>query len=358
MVSRFSCSRGPACGWHAAFARAVAFGACALGGVACVPELDDRVFLVTGPTLLGIAATPAEAAPSSSVTMSALYVDPNGDRSADPSTHLAWSFCVAREALTDQGTVSPGCLASGGPNLVGIGDGPSAKGVLPADTCRLFGPDPPDATNGQPAGRPVDPDPTGGFFQPVRLLLSDGGDTFAIGATRIACGVGGATGQVTSEFAAQYTMNQAPALASLSIVRATGKTIVAPDAPGAAPGGVVAPGEHVTLEAAWAPCATTATCSNGVCGKPVGCTGSEQYLVFDPVGRALEVQREAIRVAWFTTGGTLEDDTSGRAASEADTSTLDNPWTAPTTAGDVRIWLVIRDDRGGVGWQSYRVQVN
>jgi hypothetical protein len=331
----------------------------------CVPELNDRAFLVSGPTLLGIASTPAEAAPPDPVTLTALYVDQNGDRSAN----LAWSFCIARKALTDQGTVSPSCLATGGAGLVAIGTGTSAMAPLPADSCRLFGPDQPDSTNGQPAGRPVDPDPTGGYYQPAVLLVREGSDAFSIGATRIACGVGGASADVAADFTKRYRMNQAPAIASLEILRADGTSETV--TPEIAAGAAVKAGEQTTMRASWASCPTTPVCGDGICGidetamscpsdctAPVGCTGSEQYLAFDPEARALATHREAIRVAWYATGGSLADDTSGRAEDEAATPTLDNAWTAPTVAGEVRVWLVVRDDRGGVGWQSYRIEVN
>jgi hypothetical protein len=349
-------------------ARPVAAVALALFALlpACVPELDDRSFLVTGPSLLAITSTPAEAAPPAAITYRALYVDENGPRSAD----LSWAFCVARQALTDSGTVSPDCLAPSGDSLTLIGSGPSATGPLPSDSCRLFGPDPPDAVTGMPAGRPVDPDPTGGFYQPVRLLVSDAGDVYTIGATRIACGLAGGTATVSSEFAMRYRDNENPAVASLSLVRASGTTRITPDVPGALPGATVMRGESVTLHATWAACPTTPICGDGICGidetamscpadctTPVGCTGSEQYLLYDLATSSLVAQREVITVAWYATGGTLADDTSGRDQSEADMPSLDNPWVAPTAAGEVRLWLVVRDDRGGVGWQSYRVQV-
>ncbi len=341
-------------------------GALALSG--CTPELDDRLFLVTGPRLLAIAPSPAEAAPPAPVTFRALYVDPGGVRTEGT---LSWAYCTARKALTDDGTVSQACLAAAGADLTPIGSGATAGGPLPMDGCRLFGPDLPAPTAGQPSGRPVDPDPTGGFYQPVRLLVRDGGASTAIGAARMACGLGGGpTPDVAADFAQRYRLNEAPALASLSLVRAGHATPIAPDAPGAPPGATVARGEAVTLRAAWAACPTKAVCGDGVCGidedattckadcaAPKGCTGSEAYLVLDAASRALVTAREAIRVAWFATGGTLGDDSSGRDPSEAGETTLDNGWTAPATGGDVRLWVVIRDDRGGVGWESYRVAV-
>lgn len=333
---------------------------------ACVPELDDRSFLVTAPSLLAISSTPAEAAPPASIAYRALYVDQNGPRSAD----LSWAFCVARQALTDPGTVSPDCLQPSSDELTPIGTGATAAGPLPSDACRLFGPDSPDEVAGMPAGRPVDPDPTGGFYQPVRLLVQDPGPVSTIGATRIACGLAGGNATLSSAFAASYRANESPAIASLSLVRASGSTPITPDTPGAAPGATVTRGESLTLHATWATCPTTPACGDGVCGidetatscpadctTPVGCTGSEQYLVLDPTTSTLTPAREQITVAWYATGGTLADDTSGRTAAEAATTSLDNPWIAPAQPGDVWVWLVVRDDRGGVGWQSYRIAV-
>ncbi len=62
-------------------------------------------------------------------------------------------------------------------------------------------------------------------------------------------------------------------------------------------------------------------------------------------------------MAWYATGGTLTYDTSGPPEGSMGVTSLDNPWTAPNTSGDVWLWLVVRDDRGGVGWQSYQVRV-
>jgi hypothetical protein len=35
----------------------------------------------------------------------------------------------------------------------------------------------------------------------------------------------------------------------------------------------------------------------------------------------------------------------------------DNAFTAPTRAGDVRVWIVLRDERGGVAWRALRLRV-
>lgn len=104
-----------------------------------------------------------------------------------------------------------------------------------------------------------------------------------------------------------------------------------------------------SVRASWDACPTGST--------PASCAGSEQYVWFDPEARVVSLRREAIRVAWFTTAGALATDSSGVAEDDAAGSDTDNTWTAPDTAGEARLWLVVRDDRGGVGWQSYRVRV-
>lgn len=333
----------------------------ALGG--CTPQLEDRSFLVTGPSLLAIASSPAEAEAPAAVTFRALYVDPSGERSAGD---LGWSFCVARRALTDEGTVSPACLQPEGQDLVPIGAGASVTGALPMDACRLFGPDPPEPMDGEPAGRPVDPDPSGGYYQPVRLLVRDGGQRVTVGTTRLVCGLADATAEVAADFGKRYRRNESPAIASLSLVRGAAAEVIAPDVVGAK----VKPGEKVTLRASWETCPTAPACGDGMCGidedvtgcaadctTPRGCSGAEPYLVFDPTTRELVTRREEIRVSWFATAGEIADDVVGRAADEAGKSDVENTWTAPAKAGEARLWLVIRDDRGGLGWQGYRVQI-
>jgi hypothetical protein len=63
---------------------------------ACKPNLDETVSLITQTRVLGVQATPAEGAPSASVTFTALVVDENGPV-ASPS--ITWDFCNARNPL-------------------------------------------------------------------------------------------------------------------------------------------------------------------------------------------------------------------------------------------------------------------
>ena len=90
---------------------------------------------------------------------------------------------------------------------------------------------------------------------------------------------------------------------------------------------------------------------------PHGCRGSEPYGYFDPLAREVRDRRESMRVSWFANDGVFDHDRTGRSEAEADQSFSDNAWTAPEASGEVLLWVVLRDDRGGVGFESYRVRV-
>ena len=65
-----------------------------------------------------------------------------------------------------------------------------------------------------------------------------------------------------------------------------------------------------------------------------------------------------MRVAWFSTAGSFEDDHTGRPEEEFATSSSENAWTAPNAPGLVFMWVVLRDARGGSDWQSFQLQVD
>jgi len=115
------------------------------------------------------------------------------------------------------------------------------------------------------------------------------------------------------------------------------------------------PGETVTFRASWAQCA--APCTGESCKAPAPCTGAEPYLDLDLISHQLVDRRESIRVSWYSNDGSFDHDRTGRTEGEAGTPNTDNAWTAPSTSADVRFWVVIRDDRGGVGWSSYVIHV-
>lgn len=324
--------------------------------LACVPELAADLSRVDEARVLAVRAEPAEAAPGEEVTLTALYADASGTLAEAP---LAWSLCIARRPLAELGPISRACLQDVGDALLAVGTGLSVQAKVPADACRLFGPEPPPATPGEPSGRPVDPDPSGGYYQPI--VLAPPGDASTLLQLRIACGLAGATQQQAAEFRRRYQPNLAPEVAALG--RAGG-----PAQPEDLPL-VVTAGESVALRVRWPTCPEDPVCGDGVCGPDEGveacpgdcggapgCGGAETYLRLDPSALALRAQREAIRVAWFASAGSFDAASTGRAAGERE-ATSDNTWTAPEDPGPATIWVVLRDDRGGASWRSLVVEV-
>jgi hypothetical protein len=289
-----------------------------------------------------------------------LLVDPTG--TADTAT-IDWAFCNQPKPLAELGTVSPLCLRTQGAWFTDVGDGIQTKGVLPSVACREFGPAVPVAQAGQPSGRPVDPDTTGGYYQPVRLWEPQSG-LLAIGEARLLCGLAGGSSAQTTQFAKQYLANTNPEVASLAASLAT--PLLPDDTDGG--GANIAPaGKALPLEISWASCPVVSnppSCGDGVCGPDPNdcktdcpaqpCTGAEQYLYLD--SSTLVIRREAMHVAWYATAGTFDDDSTGRA--EDDTATIsDNVWHAPAQPGTVHLWVVLQDDRGGVGWKGFTIAV-
>lgn len=320
---------------------------------------------VPGQNDLVLAEPKPSAGSKTPVTYQALFVGPDGDLDA---TGLDWAFCNVRKPIAASGIINTDCLEPRSPDLMPI-DGAVASTLEPADAgadagaalvfdktieanlaenvCSVFGPSPPTPKPGQPPSRPADPDTTGGYYQPLRIRFDvDGADQYAVAVTRIACGVGGDVGTLFNQ---RYHRNENPALDALSVIRASGKTEVVSENSDVH----VTEGEQITFSAAWSTCAATSDPTTGPC------TGAEPYVVVDDTGLALTDRREAMRVSWFATEGDFDHDNTGRTEEEstAGATTSDNVWTAPAVAKEILLWIVIRDDRGGVGWREVRVDV-
>src|SRR6185503_17910087 len=141
--------------------------------------------LVVGPRILASRSTPAEAKPETedAVTYEALAVSSDGTLAQPP---IDWALCIAQKPLAETGPIASKCMVPSADYLVHLGEGASADATLPIDGCRLFGSTPPDPEPGQPPARPVDPDTSGGYYQPVRLLLqTDAGRFYAAAQTRL-----------------------------------------------------------------------------------------------------------------------------------------------------------------------------
>ncbi|HTQ06858.1 MAG TPA: hypothetical protein VMI54_23535 [Polyangiaceae bacterium] len=342
----------------------------AVGLVAgCKPDIAGAPSIIDGPRILAIKSEPAEAAPKANptptITWSTLFVGPDGN--LDPS-RLDWALCMARKPLATAGEIAPECLAPSGPDLNDLGAGDSVSNLLPDSGCNLFGPNPPVPMPGEPAPRPTDPDSTGGFYQPLRIADDEpDGYEYAVGLTRISCGLARVSPDQAADYQQRYRPNQNP---SLSNVVVDPDQSAAPLTSDPSTTAVVNAGSQVTLRATWPDCPLEPTCGDGICGAnedkndcpadctdPHGCAGSEPYVYFDLNQRAVVDRREGMRVSWYSAGGSFEHDRTGQPEADAATSYTDNVWTAPNTPGDVYLWAVLRDDRGGVDWGSFVVHV-
>jgi hypothetical protein len=346
--------------------RCVLVGSLLATAIGCVPTFDDNLPLVTEPIVLSVQSEPAEAAPNQQVQLTGLVATPDV---AGAAPALTWGLCIARKPLTELGPVNPVCIQApqfAPDSIVALGSGQSVTATVPMDACRLFGPSLPEPMNGEPAGRPVDPDPTGGFYQPVGVTLRSSGVT-SLGAVRIFCPPSGLDQEQAAAFNANYRNNQNPTVDAVLFGSNADELQPLPAEPEALQ---VAAGQALRFRASWAACPSSPQCGDGVCGaledknscpddcmQPKGCTGAETYAWFNPDSRVLETRHESIRVSWFATAGHFDNAVTGRDEDEFTSSSTDNGWTAPSTAGKVRVWLVVRDARGGQSFRSFLVAV-
>ena len=282
----------------------------------CIPDLGPGDSLLISTRILAVRADPAEAPPGTKVTFKAFVAGPGGAVTTAP---IAWDFCAAPRPLTDDNVVSNACLGTS--SLVSAGTGPATVATTPRNGCSLFGPEPPSG-----GFRPTDPDATGGYYQPLRLDLAGAQTAFAL--ARIHCDLANAGAAAASAFAAAYRMNQNPSL--LGITGAIGGVAV--------PLTAIPAGERVQLTATWT------------------AADAETFAYFDPSSQSVSRQREAMQVAWYATSGAFDTESTGRAATDSATSS-DDVWTPPSTAGTARIFVVLRDSRGGVDFASVELTV-
>ncbi len=330
---------------------------------ACTSPLSDPTSLVDTPRVLAVRADPPEAEAGGTVDFTALYADASGALSDAP---LDWSFCTSPRPLAELGPVASSCLDAGSADLADIGTGLTVTATLPDDGCSRFGPSAPPAEEGETSGgRPTDPDVTGGYYQPAVTFLD--GELSTLVAARLRCGLANVTQETYVAWNTRYHDNVNPEIAGLTLDAGDGPVEVPADGAGTPP--VVKAGAAVELGVGWAECPAEGECGDGVCSAdedlescpddcttPVGCGGAESYVVWDAVAGELTTRREAISATWFTTGGDLALARAGRSGEESEASVADT-WTAPDAAGEVWLGVVLRDERGGVTFGGYRVEV-
>ncbi|HWZ87781.1 MAG TPA: hypothetical protein VNW92_02995 [Polyangiaceae bacterium] len=332
--------------------------------VACNPVFDDRFSAVDSPRVLAVQSTPAQVAPNKAVSYQLLVVDSRGTVA---SPQVDWSFCTQAKPINELNDVASACFGTGD-RVQPFAMGDTAKGKLPSNACSQFGPDLPETMPGAPSARPTDADTTGGYYQPVILAVHDAGQTIeTLAETRITCGLANSTGQQFEDYQRETKTNENPELSSV-VVTSMGDAPLT-DVGDAAPL-TIQHGTEITLRASWPACPTTPVCGDGMCTSgeavadcpddcttPVGCRGPEEYAYLDPAQGSLVDRHESMRVSWFATDGEFADDHTGRLEEEFAVTSSDDPWRAPATPGTVFMWVVLRDDRGGVDYHSFQVQV-
>lgn len=339
-----------------------------VGSYACNPNFDDRPSEVTNYRVLAVQAEPAEWTrvidPDTGVTRSAtyraLFVNPLG---TVDNGGLRWAFCSLPKPLTELNDVSIECFQNDPAYITDVGMGPQISAAVPENACRQFGPDIPE----DQAYRPADPDVTGGYYQPLRVNFIPSASLVVptMAKVRIRCGLPGASSDQTTRYNRSYHLNANPAIDSLAVDGS-------PVADGAEY--VVAAGQRVSIQVTWPVCPLTDTCGDGICGpaetketgdgncdtdcKPTekSCGGAERYLDYRLETRTLGEAREVMRASWYGVAGSFRDDRTGRESDDV-ASFSENAYTLPTTPGGYPIWVVLRDDRGGLGWRSVHFTV-
>ena len=246
---------------------------------------------------LAVRSEPAEVFPAESVRLVLYATDAAGPLVDTP---VEWAFCAAPKHPVETSIIGERCLSDAVRPIAGHELAVVAK--VPEDACTLFGPDLPPQASGEPALRPRDPDGTGGYYQPVRVRVSD---RTAIGLIRIRCGLVGATPSVAAEFRRTYVANQNPeattlaatlndSLASLSAIPV---------------GHEVTP--HLTLSE----------------------RSSERFVLFDPAEQKLTLAMERPAVSWLSSQGRFRLATT----TAVDETEIRTKWLAPQQSGEVRI---------------------
>jgi hypothetical protein len=317
---------------------------------ACVPELDSDESLVVTPRVLAVFAEPAEAPPNAKVRYRALVADGSGTRR---DLGLGWFHCLAQKPLAELGPISRDCLYADRGTLNPLGTGHEVEGTIPAESCALFGPNPPMPMGDEPPGRPVDADETGGYALPIIAGLEASAVLYE---QRLSCGLSGVAPELALAYGTRYHPNVNPAPSALEVRR--GGVVVPPAADGSVE---LAAGEQVELALTFPVCPLSDACGDGVCGPgesasscaadctPLrGCGGAERYLQLDRARGELVVRREALRVAWFSSAGSLANERTGL-GEQASEQSSSNGYVAASTPGRSTIWAVLRDSRGGVG---------
>jgi hypothetical protein len=270
--------------------------------VACVREDVPDEARVNGPRILAVLAEPPEAAPGEPVHLRALFVDGTGPRTA---ASVRWALCQTPRSLRENTSVSAACAERDERPL--SAHELELDALIPRDACARFGS---ETALGE---RPLDPDHSGGYYQPLRLSVDD--LPTAIVRQRIVCPLANAPIDVTQRFNQRYTPNRAPAIAALRAVHGA---------------------EELSFEALPAHSALELQLTFAEDAR-------ETYPLYDALHGQLDSARERLEVRWYVTRGAL-----AHASDAPSGETAENVLSTQATGSKSWLWLIVRDDRGGV----------
>jgi hypothetical protein len=283
--------------------REILMVACA-SALSCQMQFERSPSTLDVPRVLAIRLDPPESAVSQSVRATALVAGPDG-RIDSAGT---WSLCKQRPLVADYNSVADGCLD--GTSVTQLGTSASLDILVPKDACATFGSEPPSASGNEPPVRAFDPDVTGGYYQPLGVTV---GSTQGIGGIRLSCALFQANAETARAYRERYTANQNPVL----------REVIFPE--------TLARGQTVTLR--------------------VQVDQAESYVVYDSARSQLRARTERLSVSWFTTKGILRD-----ALTPVESEAI-NVYTAPSDTTTVHMFVVLRDDRGGVAYEARTIEV-
>jgi hypothetical protein len=296
--------------------------------VGCKPDLGSPASLITGLRILGVKTEPPEVAPGMPVKTDLLVVDPSGRMS--PSA--MWALCLAHKPPAENNVVANDCSQQG-KQLEPIAEsGPRITVTIPPNACALNGPDTPPTKMGEPPVRARDADVTGGYYQPFEVKVA-AANAFVL--ERISCNLPNVAVEVAKDFQMRYQTNTNPAFLKLLV----GGLDLPAVTQGASPATVhVTPGQSVGFEAFWTP------------------ESRENFPVYDLASQMIVDRTEQLTVSWFATAGEFDRDQTGTTEGDK-ASSITNLWVAPPVAGPVHLWIVLRDNRGGLDFREYLLTV-
>ena len=266
----------------------------------CGGDFNDDYNLVSGLRLLAVKAEPPEAAPGERIHLTALAHPSQQSNGAAPS--IKWSACT-QPPIAGSGTLNNDCLLNeAAPYLIPLGSGPAIEASIPGVVPDDFGP----------------PDFTGGIYLPIRLRVQSANDAL--------------DGILRFRLAAGSPPNRNPVLTGI-LLSANGEGAPAPLDESAPPS--VKVNDHLTLRAGFS------------------LDSAEKYQAPD-IGGGTREATETLNVTWFATAGHFS---SGSNGPDIDTTlALDkNP---PAAGATIDIWVIGRDERGGLDFihRSLKVQ--